>query len=242
MRIRIDDDFDNDLEAEYRSIDNDSIVGNGALSKDNIPIVDVKAKDVDKEKKDEEESNTKVKKEESNKYNFNNGFSIQIQGATLLNDYDIENSNDIPEPIKEDTVIKHRNNGGIRENGKAGLRNNKKINEKEEYKFNNEHHVKGKITVGVRLGDRKGKAISEARINLYALNGLSPKLVSSKLTDINGIVVFDGLAEGSYRVIEIINRKYFEKPTYIQWNEVTINKDLKEERIIVINRIKKHSK
>ena len=66
--------------------------------------------------------------------------------------------------------------------------------------------------------------------------------ISSKLTDINGIVVFDSLSEGSYRVIEIVNRKYFEKPTYIQWNEVTISKDLKEESIIVINRIKKHSK
>ena len=28
MRIRIDDDFDNDLDAEYKSIDNDTIVGN----------------------------------------------------------------------------------------------------------------------------------------------------------------------------------------------------------------------
>ena len=94
----------------------------------------------------------------------------------------------------------------------------------------------------MRLGDRKGKAISEAKVNLYALNGLSPKLVSSKLTDGNGIVVFDGLPEGSYRVIEIVNRKYFEKPTYIQWNEVTINKDLREESIIVVNRIRKYPK
>ena len=31
MRIRIDDDFNNDLDAEYKSIDNDTIVGNGAL-------------------------------------------------------------------------------------------------------------------------------------------------------------------------------------------------------------------
>ena len=58
----------------------------------------------------------------------------------------------------------------------------------------------------------------------------------------NGIVVFDGLPEGSYRVIEIVNRRYFEKPTYIQWNEVTISKDLKEESIIVINRLKKYPK
>ncbi|WP_300887430.1 prealbumin-like fold domain-containing protein, partial [uncultured Clostridium sp.] len=115
----------------------------------------------------------------------------------------------------------------------------KKIKESNEYI---EKRVKGKIVVGVRLGDRKGKPISEAKVNLYALNGISPKLISSKLSDKNGIVVFDGLPEGSYRVIEIVNRRYFEKPTYIQWNEVTISKDLKEESIIVINRLKKYPK
>ena len=46
MRIRIDDDFDKDLEEEYKSIDNDTIVGNGALSNENIPIIDVKAEDL----------------------------------------------------------------------------------------------------------------------------------------------------------------------------------------------------
>ena len=52
MRIRIDDDFNNDLDAEYKSIDNDTIVGNGALSKENIPIVDVKSEEVKEEKID----------------------------------------------------------------------------------------------------------------------------------------------------------------------------------------------
>ena len=66
--------------------------------------------------------------------------------------------------------------------------------------------------------------------------------MSSKLTNENGMVIFDELAEGSYRVIEIVNRKYFEKPTYIQWNEVTINEDLRKETIIIVNRIKKYQK
>ncbi len=171
MRIRIYDDFDGDLDAEYKSIDNDTIIGNGALSKDNVPIIDVKTE--------------------------------------MIKDYEV-----------------------------ADNENNKK-------KENNEYieeSIKGKITVSVRLEDRNGKAISEVKINLYALNGLSPKLVRSKSTDVNGVVVFDNLLEGSYRVIEIVNRKYFEKPTYIQWNEVTINKDLREKSIIVINKIKKYSK
>lgn len=225
MRIRIDDDFNNDLDAEYKSIDNDTIVGNGALSKENIPIVDVKSEEVKEEKID----GRTIKKEEINKYNLNNGFSIEIQGATLLDDNDAKNY--INKKLPDDNLDM---------NNKAELRNRKKEND--EYLSNKSQRVKGKITVGVRLGDRKGTPISEAKINLYALNGLSPKLVSSKLTDINGIVVFDSLSEGSYRVIEIVNRKYFEKPTYIQWNEVTINDELQEENIIVVNRVKRHSR
>lgn len=229
MRIRIDDDFNNDLDAEYKSIDNDTIVGNGALSKENIPIVDVKAEDVKEEKIDEKIEGRTIKKEESNKYNLNNGFSVEIQGATLLDDNEVKNY-----------INKKFSDDNLDINNKSDLISRKKENE--EYLSNKSQRLKGKITVGVRLGDRKGKPISEAKINLYVLNGLSPKLVSSRLTDMNGVVVFDGLPDGSYRVIEIVNRKYFEKPTYIQWNEVTISKDLKEESIIVINRIKKYSK
>lgn len=234
MRIRIDDDFDKELDEEYRSIDNDTIVGNGALSKDNIPIIDVKAEDL----KYGEELNTQVnnniiKKEETNKYNLTNGFSIEIQGATLIDDSEVEN-------YLNNKNLNSNNNSIEDKKDKVEKRSeNKKIKENNEYV---EKHVKGKIIVGVRLGDRKGKPISDAKVNLYALNGLSPKLVSSKLSDRNGIVVFDGLPEGSYRVIEIVNRRYFEKPTYIQWNEVTISKDLKEESIIIINRLKKYPK
>ncbi|MBP3917253.1 prealbumin-like fold domain-containing protein [Clostridium sp.] len=234
MRIRIEDDFDNDLDVEYKSIDNDTIVGNGALSKDNIPIIDVKSEDIKEEELvDDQVKNRSIRQEESNKYNLGNGFTIEIQGATLLDDDESKNY------INNKTSNYNNNLEEDRTNKSEPRNKSKRIKENDEYIG---QRIKGKITVGVRLGDRKGKAISEAKVNLYALNGLSPKLVSSKLTDKNGIVVFDGLPEGSYRVIEIVNRKYFEKPTYIQWNEVTINKDLREESIIVVNRIKKHPK
>lgn len=177
--------------------------------------------------------NRSIRQEESNKYNLGNGFTIEIQGATLLDDDESKNY------INNKTSNYNNNLEEDRTNKSEPRNKSKRIKENDEYIG---QRIKGKITVGVRLGDRKGKAISEAKVNLYALNGLSPKLVSSKLTDKNGIVVFDGLPEGSYRVIEIVNRKYFEKPTYIQWNEVTINKDLREESIIVVNRIKKHPK
>ncbi|MCI9302903.1 prealbumin-like fold domain-containing protein [Clostridium sp.] len=233
MRIRIDDDFDKDLEEEYKSIDNDTIVGNGALSNENIPIIDVKAEDLKEEALDNQGKNNVIKKEETNKYNLSNGFSIEIQGATLIDDNEVENYLNNKNLNSNNNLIEDKKD-------KVEKRNeSKKIKESNEYI---EKRVKGKIVVGVRLGDRKGKPISEAKVNLYALNGISPKLISSKLSDKNGIVVFDGLPEGSYRVIEIVNRRYFEKPTYIQWNEVTISKDLKEESIIVINRLKKYPK
>lgn len=240
MRIRIYDDFDSDLDAEYKSIDNDIIVGNGALSKENVPIIDVKTEAVKKDKVVENETQSRsIKHEKSNKYNLNNGFSIEIQGATLLDDDEVKNY--INNKKSTDSKVVNRNNNleSNRKNKSVSRNENKRKKENDEYI---EQRIRGKIIVYVRLGDRNGKAISEAKINLYALNGLSPKLVSSKLTDANGVVVFDSLPEGSYRVIEIINRKYFEKPTYIQWNEVTINKDLREESIIVVNKIKKYSK
>ena len=69
MRIRIEDDFDNDLDVEYKSIDNDTIVGNGALSKDNIPIIDVKSEDIKEEELvDDQVKNRSIRQEESNKY------------------------------------------------------------------------------------------------------------------------------------------------------------------------------
>ncbi|MDU2123970.1 MAG: prealbumin-like fold domain-containing protein [Clostridium celatum] len=238
MRIRIYDDFDSDLDAEYKSIDNDTIVGNGVLSKEDVPIIDVKTETVNKDEVVNNESkNRDVRKEEGNKYNLSNGFSIEIQGATLLDDDEVKNYINNKASNESKTVNRNNNLESNRKN--KSVPKNKRIKENKEYI---EPVIRGKITVDVRLGDRNGKAISEAKINLYALNGLSPKLVSSKLTNINGIVIFDSLPEGSYRVIEIVNRKYFEKPTYIQWNEVTINKDLREEYIIVVNKIKKYSK
>lgn len=101
-----------------------------------------------------------------------------------------------------------------------------------------EEEIKGKITVYSRLGDPNGALISSAKINLYMLNGISPKLIASKLTDTDGKVIFDNLETGSYRIISIVDRKYFEKPTYLNWNEVTIDSNLYEETITVINRIK----
>lgn len=236
MRIRIDDDFDSELESEYRSVDNDSVIGNGALSNSNTEIIEVKDVDIKEEKYNKEKNSMDDNKVEVNSYNLNNGFSVEIQGATFI---DIEEDSNYTNASKDTLEEKNKIKEKPENNNRREIEEKIKPREKIGKSYSN---IKGKITVYSKIGDVKGDCISEAKINLYALNGLSPKLVSSKLTDENGIVIFDNLAEGSYRVIEIVNRKYFEKPTYIQWNEVTINKDLKEEKVIVVNRIKKYSR
>ena len=102
----------------------------------------------------------------------------------------------------------------------------------------NDNETLGKITVVSRLANKNRTLISSAKINLYVLNGVSPKLVETKYTDNLGNVTFENLKKGSYRVIAIVDRKYFEKPTYSPWNEVTIDKNTTEASVEVVNKIK----
>ena len=129
--------------------------------------------------------------------------------------------------------------------------------------------IRGKIKVISRLGNKDGTLISSSKINLYMLNGISPRLISSKLTNPvievmlkelekqdkiqvftsvagtklitneKGQVTFTNLKKGSYRVIAIVDRKFFQKPIYMEWNEVTIDEENQEETVVVINRIRK---
>ena len=36
------------------------------------------------------------------------------------------------------------------------------------------------------------------------------------------------------------DKEYFEKPKYINWNEITINCNNKKEKILVVNKLKKN--
>ncbi len=107
MRIRIEDDFDSELENEYKSIDNDSNVGNGKLSNSSGTIIDVdptdvKATDVEvnqatndnscKENVDKPIISEKDKKKVKT-YNLDNGFSLELQGATFIDDNEEVNDN-----------------------------------------------------------------------------------------------------------------------------------------------------
>lgn len=98
--------------------------------------------------------------------------------------------------------------------------------------------INGKVTVVSTLSSRDGSKIKGIKINLYKLNGISPELIESKVTDLGGRVVFDNIPEGSYRVIQLIDKRYFEKPCYDSWNEVTINSSNRETEIFAINNVK----
>lgn len=150
----------------------------------------------------------------------------------------------IIEDDNDDDIIELLKNGKINATCYLNINDNiidvayDETGERQDYTKETIDEIEGKITVYSRLGDPNGPLISSARINLYMLNGVSPKLVESKLTDKDGKVVFNNLIMGSYRIISIVDRKYFEKPTYINWNEVTIDSNLYEETITVVNRVK----
>lgn len=96
----------------------------------------------------------------------------------------------------------------------------------------------GKIKVYTVLDSVDGEKLKGIKINLYRINGVSPSLEESKYTDENGYVEFTSIADGNYRIIEIIDKKKFSKPSYRKWNEVNISKALREAEIFIINKIR----
>ena len=83
------------------------------------------------------------------------------------------------------------------------------------------------------------KYLQGVKINLYKINGLSPVLITSKITNEEGKVVFSEVEEGCYRIIEIVDKRYFEKPKYISWNEIIIDSANKNQKLTIVNRIKR---
>ncbi|WP_297429118.1 prealbumin-like fold domain-containing protein [Clostridium sp.] len=104
----------------------------------------------------------------------------------------------------------------------------------EDKKFNN-----GEIEVTSILDCGENEYLQGVKINLYKINGLSPVLIKSKITDEEGRAVFSEIEEGCYRVIEIIDKRYFEKPKYINWNEIIIDNVNKNQKIVIVNKIKR---
>lgn len=97
----------------------------------------------------------------------------------------------------------------------------------------------GEIIVTSILDCGEHEFLQGVKINLYKINGLSPILIKSKITDEDGKAVFSGVEDGCYRIIELVDKKYFEKPKYINWNEIIIDSDNKNQKVIVVNKIKR---
>ncbi|MVX66245.1 transthyretin-like protein [Clostridium chromiireducens] len=97
----------------------------------------------------------------------------------------------------------------------------------------------GVIEVTSILECEEHEYLKGIKINLYKINGLSPILIRSMTTDDKGKAVFLGIEDGCYRIIEIVDKKYFEKPKYINWNEIIIDSINKNQKIVIVNRVKK---
>ena len=116
----------------------------------------------------------------------------------------------------------------------------------EEFKLNvNDSEVEnnlfetGEIVVKSILDCGENEYLQGVKINLYKINGLTPILITSKITDKEGQVVFSEVEEGCYRIIEIVDKRYFEKPKYISWNEIIIDGVNKNQELIIVNKIKR---
>ena len=162
-------------------------------------------------------------KEENSSVNDMNIYKEDDETEDLLNNNNIDSKNHYFDDYREPNINYYNNDGQDAYGSKCDESN--KV-------------TKGKIKVSVKLGDENGIVIKSAKINLYELNGVSPKLYASKLTDCNGEVIFENLENGCYRVISLVDRRFFEKPLYTTWNEVTIDKHYKEASVCVVNRVK----
>ena len=152
-------------------------------------------------------------------------------------EYDEKKDAHINKGIEEDKF----DDGWICEKELEKIYNMSNIPKKEETKKVKvkERKVNGTIIVYSTFLSKFGKRIKGVKMNLYKLNGISPQLTESIETDENGRAVFSNVPKGSYRVIELIDKRYFKKPVYINWNEVTISDDNTEAVIYVVNSINK---
>jgi len=150
-------------------------------------------------------------------------------GNDKIKYYESDDNNCIFEILKD--------NSNVSEGKSNTLGSQSKILDKNKDK---RYRIYGEITVVSVLGNDRTRYLEGTKINLYKINGLSPIFIDSKITDDVGKVVFKNLKKGAYRVIEIVDKRYFEKPKYLRWNEITIDRDNLKEKIVVINKLRKN--
>ena len=169
-----------------------------------------------------------MKKNHKNDTNENNKVPQDVNSNNLSNNYDDSD-------VKIYNKVKRHDE---RNTNYEKEQNTFDINTYESDEDTDVRDIKGEIYVYSSLGSKEGTRIKGMLVNLYIINGVYPKLVDTKETDCNGMVLFDNVPEGNYRVIEMADKRYFEKPVYKTWNEVNINKYNISAQIYVINKIK----
>ncbi|WP_244834920.1 prealbumin-like fold domain-containing protein [Clostridium sp. BJN0001] len=164
----------------------------------------------------------------------------------ILDDDDDDKKKETPNKKKTINQPKNLNNNRnniqmeeIEENKNQKETQKIHVQKKENKKMHVNKKEGGKIHVKSILDCGHNEYLEGVKINLYRINGLNPSLVESKITDKKGNVDFLNLPNGSYRVIEIIDKRYFEKPKYNKWNEINIGYDNRESSVIIINKIKR---
>lgn len=154
-------------------------------------------------------------------------------GNEKIKYYECNDNNCVFEIVNED--IENINNDYIRDPNESEVLNTleKRVNNKK---------IEGQILVTSVLDYGKHEFLQGTKINLYRINGLSPVLIESKITDESGKAIFSNIQEGCYRIIEILDKRFFEKPRYINWNEITIDKNNLKEKVVIVNKLKKKNK
>ena len=94
-----------------------------------------------------------------------------------------------------------------------------------------------KIAKSIKPSDRGELEITSINNEYLIANKLKVEILDKDVAWFDA-GTFENLKKGSYRVIAIVDRKYFEKPTYSPWNEVTIDKNTTEASVEVVNKIK----
>lgn len=166
---------------------------------------------------------------DENKLNSNINVNLSA-GNDKVKYYECNENNCIFEIVNEDTV-------DDKANYKIDTDKSRILNASEGNKSLN-----GQIAVISVLDHGKHELLQGTKINLYRINGLSPVLIESKVTDNDGKAVFSNINKGCYRVIEIIDKRFFEKPKYINWNEIIIDENNFKQKIVIVNKLKNRPK
>lgn len=108
----------------------------------------------------------------------------------------------------------------LNESSEEEEKNINKSFKEEEKNIVEKKEICGQIIVKSILDCTKHEYLQGVKINLYRINGLSPILIESRMTNEEGTVIFPKVEEGCYRIIEIVDKRYFEKPKYIDRKSV----------------------